>query len=116
MKNVNFEKWLKEVKNYYKLVRFIGENNYDSIPNISDEFYEILSEFNEIVLIYSQKIHYILYIELYVKGKSVSKLANELGFSRTYINNKHKNMLKWFEQVYDYLGIEVILWGDLKFV
>lgn len=108
MENVNFEKWIKEVKNYYKLVRFIGENNYDSVPNVTYKFCDLLSEFNEMVLLYGKSICYIVYVELYVKGKSMAKLAKDLGVSRTYIYKLHKKLLKWFEEIYNYLIAEEI--------
>jgi len=98
MKNVTWKIWLKKVKNYYEAVRYLSKNKGKFEPDVDDGFYINLVNFNNIIMLASREF-YVLYIEHYCKGKTLTKISEEVGYSRMQIHRIHKNFLDWLEKI-----------------
>lgn len=81
MKKVPLKNWLKKVKNYYKTLRWLKENNVKGKPEMDKEFYDFLSKLSNIILL-APLDYLIMYLGIYCQGYTYEKLVGITDYSK----------------------------------
>lgn len=101
MKNVPLKNWLKKIKNYYKTVRWLRENNVKGEVEMDKEFYDFLSKLTNVILL-APLDYLIIYWGLYCQGCTYEKLVDITGYSKRKLYRLHKNFQNYLSSYFNF--------------
>ena len=98
MKNVPLKIWLKKVKNYYKTLRWLRENNVKGKLEMDEEFYDFLSKLTNVILLAPLDC-LIIYWGIYCQGYTYEKLAEITGYSKRKLFRLYTKLKSIWENI-----------------